>query len=93
MSCSAIGRRRGRTSDPDQPLAGLTKVPAVVWTVVLLVANLACLVVGLSTLAQMFFWKLSAGRGLGRGRFFTPDGRHLATVAQEGMIRPDHGAR
>ena len=29
-----------------------------------------------------------AGRGLGRGRFFTRDGRHLATVAQEGMIRP-----
>ena len=34
----------------------------------------------------------SAGRGLGRGRFFTPDRRHLATVLQEGMIRPD-GAR
>ncbi|GAA2125815.1 acyl-CoA thioesterase [Nocardioides bigeumensis] len=30
----------------------------------------------------------SSGRGLGRGRFFTPDGRHLATVLQEGMIRP-----
>lgn len=28
-----------------------------------------------------------AGRGLGLGRFFTRDGRHLATVAQEGMIR------
>jgi len=28
-----------------------------------------------------------AGRGLGSGRFFTRDGRHLATVAQEGMIR------
>lgn len=28
-----------------------------------------------------------AGRGLGTGRFFTPDRRHLATVAQEGMIR------
>jgi acyl-CoA thioesterase-2 len=27
------------------------------------------------------------GRGLGLGRFFTPDGTHLATVAQEGMIR------
>ncbi|MDX2860178.1 thioesterase family protein, partial [Streptomyces scabiei] len=27
------------------------------------------------------------GRGLGSGRFFTPDGTHLATVAQEGMIR------
>lgn len=35
----------------------------------------------------------SSGRGLGRGRFFTPDGRHLATVLQEGMIRPDNGAR
>ena len=29
-----------------------------------------------------------SGRGLGIGRFFTRDGRHLATVAQEGMIRP-----
>ncbi|MBB2915312.1 acyl-CoA thioesterase-2 [Streptosporangium becharense] len=29
-----------------------------------------------------------AGRGLGVGRFFTRDGRHLATVAQEGIIRP-----
>jgi acyl-CoA thioesterase II len=28
-----------------------------------------------------------AGRGLGTGRFFTPDRQHLATVAQEGMIR------
>ncbi|MFG1608953.1 acyl-CoA thioesterase [Actinoplanes sp. NPDC049265] len=27
------------------------------------------------------------GRGLGTGRFFTRDRRHLATVAQEGMIR------
>ena len=27
------------------------------------------------------------GRGLGTGRFFTPDGTHLASVAQEGMIR------
>lgn len=27
------------------------------------------------------------GRGLGTGRFFTPDGTHLATVVQEGMIR------
>jgi acyl-CoA thioesterase-2 len=32
-----------------------------------------------------------AGRGLGAGRFFTPDGIHLATVAQEGMIRASHG--
>ena len=29
-----------------------------------------------------------AGRGLGIGRFFTRDRHHLATVAQEGMIRP-----
>jgi acyl-CoA thioesterase II len=28
-----------------------------------------------------------AGRGLGLGRFFTRDGAHVATVAQEGMIR------
>ena len=28
-----------------------------------------------------------AGRGLNTGRFLTPDRRHLATVAQEGMIR------
>ncbi|GCE44242.1 Acyl-CoA thioesterase II [Rhodococcus wratislaviensis] len=28
-----------------------------------------------------------SGRGLGYGRFFTPDHRHLATVVQEGMIR------
>jgi acyl-CoA thioesterase-2 len=28
-----------------------------------------------------------AGRGLGTGRFHARDGRHLATVAQEGMIR------
>ena len=27
------------------------------------------------------------GRGLGLGRFFTRDGEHVATVAQEGMIR------
>ncbi|WP_299051280.1 acyl-CoA thioesterase II [uncultured Nocardioides sp.] len=27
------------------------------------------------------------GRGLGTGRFFTPDGTHVATVAQEGMLR------
>jgi hypothetical protein len=44
------GRRRGRTSDPDQ-LAGLTPLPAVLWTVLLLLANLAGLVVGVSTLA------------------------------------------
>jgi acyl-CoA thioesterase-2 len=29
-----------------------------------------------------------AGRGLGTGRFFTRDHRHLASVVQEGMIRP-----
>lgn len=46
----ASGRRRRRTSDPDQ-LAALTHVPAVVWTVLLLLANLAGLVVGVSTLA------------------------------------------
>lgn len=46
----ASGRRRRRTSDPDQ-LAALTHVPAVVWTMALLLANLAGLVVGVSTLA------------------------------------------
>lgn len=46
----AAGRRRGRTSDADQ-LARLTRVPAVVWIVLLLMANLAGLVVGVSTLA------------------------------------------
>ena len=30
-----------------------------------------------------------AGRGLGTGRFFTPDGRHVATVAQEGLLRQE----
>ncbi|MBB3664459.1 acyl-CoA thioesterase-2 [Prauserella sediminis] len=30
---------------------------------------------------------IDAGRGLGHGRFFTRDGLHLATVAQEGMVR------
>jgi hypothetical protein len=44
------GRRRGRTSDPDQ-LATLTRVPAVLWILLLLAANLAGLVVGVSTLA------------------------------------------
>jgi acyl-CoA thioesterase-2 len=28
-----------------------------------------------------------SGRGVGHGRFFTRDGRHLATVVQEGMTR------
>jgi hypothetical protein len=46
----AAGRRRGRTSDADQ-LARLTRVPAVVWIGLLLMANLAGLVVGVSTLA------------------------------------------
>lgn len=32
------------------------------------------------------------GRGLGTGRFFTPDGTHLATVVQEGLIRTSEGA-
>ena len=30
----------------------------------------------------------AGGRGLGTGRIFTRDKRHLVTVAQEGMIRP-----
>lgn len=32
-----------------------------------------------------------SGRGVGLGRFFTPDGVHLATVVQEGMIRTSSG--
>jgi hypothetical protein len=46
----AAGRRRSRTSDVDQ-LAGLTRIPAVVWILLLLLANLAGLVVGVGTLA------------------------------------------
>jgi hypothetical protein len=46
----SAGRRRGRTSDPDQ-LAALTRVPAPVWIVLLLLANLAGLVAGVSMLA------------------------------------------
>jgi peptidase M50B-like protein len=46
----AAGRRRGRTSDPDQ-LAALTRLPAPVWIVLLLLANLAGLVVGVGMLA------------------------------------------
>lgn len=46
----AAGRRRGRTSDPDQ-LARLTRVPAVLWMLLMLAANLGGLVVGVSTLA------------------------------------------
>lgn len=34
-----------------------------------------------------------SGRGVGLGRFFTPDHRHLATVVQEGMIRPAAGGQ
>ena len=44
------GRRRSRTSDPDQ-LARLTRVPALVWCALMLVANLAGLAVGALTLA------------------------------------------
>jgi hypothetical protein len=46
----SAGRRRGRTSDPDQ-LADLTRIPAVLWILLLLAANLAGLLVGFSTLA------------------------------------------
>lgn len=46
-----LGRGRGsRTSDPGQ-LAALTHVPAVIWTLVLLAANCAGLVLGVSMLA------------------------------------------
>jgi acyl-CoA thioesterase-2 len=34
-----------------------------------------------------------SGRGVGLGRFFTPDGEHLATVVQEGMIRATTGGQ
>lgn len=44
------GRRRSRSSDPDQ-LARLTCVPAVVWLLLMLVANLAGLALGAATLA------------------------------------------
>ena len=47
----ARGRRRSRTSDPDQ-LAQLTHVPAVVWTLFLLAANCAGLVLGVGMLAR-----------------------------------------
>jgi hypothetical protein len=43
-------RRRSRTSDPDQ-LATLTHVPAVLWTLFLLAANAAGLVLGVGMLA------------------------------------------
>lgn len=42
--------RRRRTTDPDQ-LADLTHVPAVLWALFMLLANLAGLVVGTATLA------------------------------------------
>jgi hypothetical protein len=51
------GRRGGRT-DPDQ-LARLTPLPALAWTLLLLAANLAGLVVGAATLAP----DLLRGRG------------------------------
>ncbi|WP_300406500.1 M50 family metallopeptidase [Nocardioides sp.] len=44
------GRTRRRTTDPDQ-LARLTRVPALVWIVVFLAANLAGLALGVMTLA------------------------------------------
>lgn len=44
------GRARRRTSDAGQ-LAGLTRVPAVVWCLVMLLANLSGLFVGVTTLA------------------------------------------
>jgi hypothetical protein len=44
------GGRRSRTSDPDQ-LAALTRIPAVLWTLLLLLANCAGLVLGISMLA------------------------------------------
>ncbi|MBF4163011.1 M50 family metallopeptidase [Nocardioides acrostichi] len=46
----SAGRTRRRGSDPDQ-LARLTRVPAVLWILVLLAANLAGLVVGVVRLA------------------------------------------
>ena len=45
-----LGRGRSRTSDPAQ-LAALTRVPAVLWTLVLLAANCAGLVLGVGMLA------------------------------------------
>lgn len=50
LELGARGARARRGSDPDQ-LARLTRVPALVWVLVLLVANLAGLVVGAATLA------------------------------------------
>jgi len=45
-----LGRGRSRTSDPAQ-LAALTHVPAVVWTLLLLLASCGGLVLGVSMLA------------------------------------------
>jgi hypothetical protein len=45
-----LGRGRSRTSDPAQ-LAALTHIPAVVWTVLLLLASCGGLVLGVSMLA------------------------------------------
>ncbi len=36
---------------------------------------------------------VDSGRGTGIGRFFTPDGTHLATLVQEGVIRLSEGAK
>ena len=52
-------RRRPRTSDPDQ-LARLTRLPATLWILLMLLADLAGLVVGVSTLAPDL---LSSGTG------------------------------
>ena len=46
-----VGGRAGRRgSDPDQ-LARLTRIPSVLWTLLLLAASVSGLVVGVSTLA------------------------------------------
>jgi len=46
----AQGRRRRRTSDPDQ-LAALTHVPALLWSLLLLAASCAGMVLGIGMLA------------------------------------------
>jgi hypothetical protein len=46
----AAGRARRRTSDADQ-LAGLTRIPAVLWILVMLAANASGLVLGVTLLA------------------------------------------
>ena len=33
----------------------------------------------------------SGGRGLATGRFYSADGQHIATVVQEGLLRPVPG--